>query len=128
MYPALSPISHINCIGTLYSTLKYREDFNISGASLVNLQIDRSVFDYCSLASYTLAGVQPLLDMYKVNTSAPNATWVAFYNEYSITDNCKDKASENFDLFWVQRMVKLVQQLGATAQLVSYTIYTYNNS
>jgi hypothetical protein len=125
-------------IDTLFSSLPYRE-YSLYNVTLVNLQFDKSVFNFCDLTQYTPNGVADLLkvhglepstaqpqgnEAYINSTSSDNSTdtrtrWAAFYNEYDITEQCRGSDSTAiFELFWIQKSIKHIQQSGASSMVV----------
>ena len=95
-----SPIIIFNGIAWQDGGSQYHDDLN--GTVLVNLLLDRALFDYCDLTKYNPEGIQPLLRAHNVLLEERREhnvlleerredRFVIIYNTYN--QNCGDDAT-----------------------------------
>ncbi len=86
---------------------------------LVNLQMDRHIFDHCDLDSYSQpagnAPLKQLLNGFGINSSTDK--WVALYDESTMTSKCEDLFLADItlrDKIKTERMIENIKKLGAS--------------
>ena len=99
-----------------YSVLLWNEGFREANVTLVSIVSDRVLFDYCDLASYTPAGIAPLLSSRHI---VQDTKWMAvLFNEPKdppIFQTCAPyvSARDNYSLLSVAIFSLYVQRIGA---------------
>ena len=99
-----------------YSVLLWNEGFREANVTLVSIVSDRAVFDYCDLASYTPAGIAPLLSSRHIGQ---DTKWMAvLFNEPKdppIFQTCAPyvSARDNYSLRSPAIFSLYVQRIGA---------------
>ncbi len=62
-------------LGPIRNDIIWQTEIDEANFTLVNLALDRSLFDYCDLSRYTPQGIAPLLAAHGVTTN--NTRWAA---------------------------------------------------
>ncbi len=55
------------------------EKLKFNNLTLVDIHLDRNLFDYCDLSNYNMDSVRPLLRYHGINDSTVDAPWVNDY-------------------------------------------------
>ncbi len=101
----------------VYDGAKWQNDSFVynNNITIVNLQYDRTVFDYCDVNKYTSEGVAPLLQKYGVN---PNDPWIGFFFSPILT--CKISINDYVRMNWAHAGILFSQRAGITVLVDIY--------
>jgi hypothetical protein len=108
----------------IYNHLSYVLDrWNVTGA-VVNLLLDRSIFDYCDVDRYSKDSVLPLLAAHEIqlNDTDLHDGWIAYLptNNITIATICPKTADwyPSLALTWPQVLASRLQDLGAVGYIM----------
>ncbi len=80
-------------VGPIWSDLAWREALNETGVTLINLTLNRSLFDYCDLSQYTREKIAPLLSAHYVKVNYTEDGPVVANTKWAATEISKDHNS-----------------------------------
>ena len=106
------------------SLLLWNYDFSFSNVTVINLQIDQSVFNYCDLEQYTEIGLSNLLVEYYNNITLVNTQWVAF-NPIAGMTPCELSIFDlhtAYVLTWDNTLAPYIKRLGAIGFIDTYPV------
>ena len=96
-----------------YPLLRWNLHFDYNNLTVVHLQSNPELFDYCDLSQYTEEGVAPLLEYYNVTN---NIKWIAFFETGYYCDDLQAK----YVNYWTDAIAGFIQQTGATGFIDLY--------
>ncbi len=112
-----SPLDNVNKSVPLFNGITWQKDGEtnnaLDGKVLVNLQLDRSIFDYCDALLYNREGISNLLIAHSLNY---NDSFVALFDTNNAAE-CAD-SSDLFAMSWLITMSVIVKNTGALGELL----------
>jgi hypothetical protein len=99
----------------LYGDLIWNENFNIENASLVNIMLDITTFDYCNLEQYSRESVSPLLELHNVDPATMR--WIAYYDAQVYINVCRERVEaswkDTYQFMWHMLLAPNMEGKGA---------------
>ena len=123
-----------------YSMLKWNYAFKeVTNMTVIDLQLDQSVFDYCDLTQYTREGILPLLSIYynisEGDLEAGRMEWLALSPSYvcpsptimSMLYSTNPVAEAMPLCYGANTIVSYIQNMGALGLIDTYVLgFSYN--
>ncbi len=100
----------------LFNDIAWNGGFSVTNVTLIDITVDRSLFDYCDLSLYTVDNVQGVLSYHNYHQGEGESEgrgrgWVAFMRGIDLVAGCPSTQSwtESYQRKWKSILVASIQ-------------------
>jgi hypothetical protein len=119
IYPARAENGNVyNTSVNLYWKLPWYKTFKFYNMVLIDINMDRALFDYCDKSKYNPAGIAKLVLAHNANATLDNINWIAVQSKSKsnlIADCPALPLTDKYDLFWGDTYSRYIQSTGEIA-------------